>query len=100
MRLAHKEIAPVKAVLDLRFENGLWNYVIDMPSLNRSVKMKIEKTFPYRIMGWEDTYPGLDGKPLTTTAIYNKTISSDYWRQHSNADRALREQLGLPKEYQ
>lgn len=51
-------------------------------------------------MGWEDAYPGIDGVVLTTTAIKNKELLLDYWRTHNNADRILREQLGLPKDAQ
>lgn len=100
LRLAHKPLEPVKATLDVRDENGIAAYVIDMPTLNRKLVIKFEKTFPYKIVGWEDTFPGFDGVALTTTAIKDKEILLDYWRTHNNVDRVLREQLGLPKDTQ
>ena len=100
LRLAHKPLEPVKATFDLRNENGINNYVIDMPSLNRKLSIRFEQTFPYHILGWEDTYPGIDGKILTTTAVKKKELIVDYWRTHTNDDRALREQLGLPRDAQ
>lgn len=100
LRLAHKPLEPVKATLDLRNENGVNVYVIDMPSLNRKLLIRFEQKFPYRILSWEDAYPGLDGKVLTTTAVRNKEIILDYWRTHTNADRSLREQLGMPVDSQ
>lgn len=100
LRLSHKPIEPVKVNLDLRTENGVSVYVIDMPTLDRQLKITFESTFPYRILSWEDAYPGFDGKKLTTTAVRNKELIIDYWRTHGNADRVLREQLGLPKDTQ
>ncbi|MBK7035500.1 MAG: hypothetical protein IPI31_07720 [Bacteroidetes bacterium] len=100
LRLSHKPTEAVKANLDLRDENGIMVYVIDMPSLQRKLLIRFEKSFPYKIMGWEDAYPGIDGVVLTTTAIKNKELLLDYWRTHNNADRILREQLGLPKDAQ
>ncbi len=100
LRLAHKPIEAVKANIDLRDANGIKVYVIDMPSLQRKFVIKFEKNFPYKILGWEDSYPGFDGVVLTTTAVKNKEMLLDYWRTHNNADRVLREQLGLPKDSQ
>jgi hypothetical protein len=79
--------------------NAVW-YTVDMPSLKRILTIQYENTFPYRILGWEDSYPGFDGKVLTTKATRNKEMITDYWRTHNNADRPLREQLGLPLDTQ
>lgn len=100
LRLSHKPLEPVMATLDLRDENGIMVYVIDFPTLGRKLNIRFEKNFPYKITGWDDTYAGFDGKVLTTTAVRNKEILLDYWNAHNNADRILREQLGLPKDTQ
>jgi hypothetical protein len=100
LRLSHKPMEPVKANLDLRDENGIMVYVIDFPTLERQLNIRFEKTFPYKITGWDDTYAGFDGKKLTTTAVRLKDMMLDYWSAHNNYDRVLREQLGLPKDTQ
>lgn len=100
LRLSHKPLEPVNATLDLRDENGIMALVADMPSLNRKLIIRFEKSFPYKIISWEDAYPGFDGVVLTTTAIKNKELMIDYWRTHNNSDRVLREFLGLPKDAQ
>lgn len=100
LRLSHKPVEPVKASCDLRYENGVQVYIIDMSSLDRQLKISFESKFPYRILSWTDSYPGFDGKKLTTTAVRNKELIIDYWRTHGNADRALRDQLGLPRDTQ
>ncbi|MBC8045682.1 MAG: hypothetical protein H7Y00_02715 [Fimbriimonadaceae bacterium] len=100
LRLAHKPIEPVKAKLSLRDAEGMKIYQIEYPSLKRTLSITFEPIFPYKITGWEDTYPGLDGKMLTTVASKNKEMMLDYWSKHTNNDLPLREQLGLPKEFQ
>jgi len=32
---------------------------------------------------------------LTTRAVKNKTLITDYWNHHNNSDGALRDSLGL-----
>ncbi|HMX04922.1 MAG TPA: hypothetical protein PKE14_09665 [Chitinophagales bacterium] len=100
LRLSHKPVEAVKSQLTLQIIDGVQVYTIKMPSLNRELKIRFESAFPYHILGWEDTYPGFDGVSLTTTAVRNKEMIIDYWRTHNNADRVLREQLGLPKDTQ
>lgn len=100
LRLSHQPLEPVQAKATMVKEgNAVW-YTVDMPSLKRILTIQYENTFPYRILGWEDSYPGFDGKVLTTKATRNKEMITDYWRTHNNADRPLREQLGLPLDTQ
>ena len=100
LRLSHKPLETVQAKMSLKENNGIYSYSVEMPSLNRTLIIHFEKAFPYAITGWEDTFPGIDGKVLTTTAVKNKTMNIDYWRTHTNADRELRTELGIPRDTQ
>ena len=100
LRLSHKPMETVQVKLSLQENNGTMTYTEEFPSLNRMLHIYFEKTFPYRITGWDDTFPGLDGKPLTTTATKKKEIMDAYWMHHTNADSKLRDELGLPEKYQ
>lgn len=100
LRLSHKPIEAVDAKASLRNAEGMKIYQIDYPSLNRTLSITFEPVFPYKITGWEDTYPGLDGKLLTTVASKNKELMVDYWSKHTNADSLLRKELGLPVLFQ
>jgi len=100
LRLSHKPIEPVSATATLSAEKDVQIYTVEMPELRRKLVIRFESAFPYRILGWEDSYPGFDGRVLTTTATRNKEMMIDYWRTHNNADRVLREQLGLPQDTQ
>lgn len=60
----------------------------------RILQILFEENFPYRIMGWEDTYTS-KGKQLTTRAILKKMLLSAYWEQNSPEDRSLRDTLQI-----
>lgn len=64
---------------------------------DRSLRIYYEENFPYTILGWEETFVGGFGNPekLTTKAKRINTIKSPYWGKNSNADRKIREELGL-----
>lgn len=99
-RMTHIPLQAQPANLSLK-ENGAENiYSIQYTAQQHTLNIHFEKNFPYKITSWDETFPGFDGKLLTTTATLNKTMMSDYWRHHNNTDRVLREQLGLPEDFQ
>ena len=96
IRLSHKDISPVKATLGLVVNDSTSTYTVTFPTLNRRLHITFEKEFPYRILKWDDSFPGTDGKILTTTATLLKTIQVDYWKKNQLADTSIRTALGLP----
>jgi hypothetical protein len=48
-----------------------------------------EQKFPHKIVGWEETYKSKDNL-LTSRAVLEKTIQSDYWNHNAPADSTLR----------
>ena len=100
LRLSHKEISPVRAKFSLLSNDSNFIYTAVFPSLERALDITIEKKFPYKILKWNDSFPGIDGKVLTTTALLNKTMRIDYWKKHNNIDKKLRAELGLPADTQ
>ncbi len=96
LRLSHKTIAPVKAQLNISAKDSTIVFTAIYPDLQRTLSIHFVNKFPYTILGWSDSFPGLDGKILTTTATRNKMIMTDYWKRHLNIDRKLRDKLGLP----
>ncbi|MEO5675444.1 MAG: hypothetical protein ABIQ74_12435 [Chitinophagales bacterium] len=99
-RLTHIPMQPQTARFSLKEENEEMSYTMDVASQKHRLIIKFEKDFPYKITGWEETFPGFDGKLLTTTAKLTHTIMTDYWLHHNDADRVMREELGLPKDSQ
>ncbi|MFN3940407.1 MAG: hypothetical protein ACK4IY_07450, partial [Chitinophagales bacterium] len=97
LRYSHKPVKPYSATFTLKENNNLHVYTIAVPELQKTLTITFEKLFPYTITGWEESYPVFSGEILTTTATLNKTMLIDYWNKHTNADRSLRKELGLPE---
>lgn len=100
LRLSHKAINAVNATLSLQSNGSNFSYTARFPSLDRTLNINIEKKFPYMIQGWNDSFPGTDGKVLTTTATLTKKLRIAYWEKHGIADKKLRSELGLPADTQ
>ncbi|NID11777.1 hypothetical protein [Fibrivirga algicola] len=113
-RLRHKRLAslPVTATLDSA-QGVVWTrtyvpgaaigpckaYTLEYKeegesTPDRKLTVVFETAFPHRIAGWEDTYKTKD-KLLTSRAILQKSLKSDYWNHNTPADSTLRGELGL-----
>ena len=108
-RLRHKKLEPLLATATLDSAQGVaWTqvhkpgavarpckaYVIDYKADGRKLTIVFEADFPHRIVGWEDTYKTKD-KLLTSRAVLQKTIQSDYWNHNAPTDSTLRRGLGF-----
>ncbi len=98
-RMTHLPFSAQQANLTLEENSETKIYTIDYTSQKHTLQITFEKNFPYTITGWGETFPGFDGKLLTTTATLNKKIMNDYWVHHTNADRAMRQQLSIPENF-
>lgn len=98
LRLRHQPIKSYNAKLSLSEPGAERTFTLSYPELNRSLEIRFEGSFPYRILGWTESYPdgyGANAPVLSTTAERIRTIQSPYWRKNSNADMVLRDSLGL-----
>ena len=105
LRLNHKEAKPEKATASFTHidSSGLsatthGRYTLEYD--DRILNIYFETSFPYIILGWDESYKkGLGKTPgLKTTARKINTIMTAYWSQNSNKDRAFRKNLGLRSE--
>ncbi len=104
-RLAHRQLAPRKAVATLKKiagksleNNPLVRYEIGIPAEQRTLRIVFEEKFPYRIQKWEESYrsmAAMGGKLMTTRAVRSHTILDPYWQHHRNQDRVMLKKLGL-----
>ena len=93
-RLSHKTIKAYNTIASLN--NG--NYTLTYPELNRTLIINFNTSFPYDILGWEETTKsgyGSTSKTLTTKATKLESIKSAYWSKNHNTDQGLRETLKL-----
>ena len=108
-RLRHKRLESLAATATLDSAQGVnWTrtyvpgvalgtckaYTIDYKEDGRKLTVIFETVFPHRIAGWEDTYKTKD-KLLTSRAVLQKNLQSDYWNHNTPADSTLRRELGL-----
>ncbi len=94
VRLMHQELKAYDCEISKTDSSILMSY----PALDRTLSITYEQTFPFKILGWKETYVSGFGEKkerLTTTATIMKTIKSTYWQKHFNKDGYLREQLDL-----
>ena len=76
--------------------NSLKSYVIQTPSIERTVEIVFENKPPYKIVGWTDTYPSVfDKKPRKTVAKLTHQIKEAYWGLNGKNDTEIRSRLGL-----
>jgi len=64
---------------------------------DRVLSVTFEQAAPHAIVRWEESGTDFSGQNLTTRAKRLKSIELDYWNHNQPADRALRNQLGLPE---
>ncbi len=94
-RLAHKKPQPVSATAKLstleKSEFGaMAQWVYSLSHGDRSLVIYLEKSFPYAIVGWTETYGG-----LTTKATRMETVKNKYWELNKAKNLNERENLGL-----
>ena len=75
-------------------------YSLEYPEPDfRILQIYFQPTFPYQILGWDETYRDKPGTQtpvlLTTRASRRRILMLDYWRTNHNADAAWRDSLGL-----
>ncbi len=98
VRLRHKELKAYNATTTIKKNGNRKTYSIKYPDLQRTLNIEFNSNFPYEIEGWSESHKsgfGSNAKTLTSTAKRIKSIKSPYWRKNSNADAALRDELGL-----
>ena len=100
LRFSHRDVRPYTAEASREEKDGLVTYRLVYPQLDRELAIHFEASFPHVITGWEESHPGFGGERLRTVAERKVTVHSDYWNRHELEDRAQREALGLPVDWQ
>lgn len=90
-RLKHQESRPEKATLTL--EQGPQENKMNLTytSIPRTLSIRFEAAFPYKILGWEER---VDGQ-LASKGALKATRKSAYWTEHDNVHAPLRDSLQL-----
>ena len=98
IRMAHKELKAYNTITTLTEMDGMNTYKITYPTLDRTLEIKFDATFPYAIDSWSESFKsgfGDRAKTMASKATKIKRIKTPYWRQNRNNDISLRDTLGL-----
>ena len=99
LRLNHKDIRAYEVSASQSVADGLVNYTLNYPELDRTLSITFTREFPHQIEGWTESIlqgSGSNAKKLTSRARRIKSIKTAYWRKNSNSDLILRDSLDLP----
>jgi len=88
-RLRHKLIVVQNA--DIQIDKGVGESVLTLKyqTIPRTLQIRFETEFPYKIIGWEERN---DGK-LASKGTLVSTRRSAYWSEHNNEHAPLRDSL-------
>lgn len=92
-RLNHTELQPVKAVASKAENDSTCQYNLTFAG-NRSLSIVFQKTFPYKIMQWKESWTE-GGNIMSSTGTLKKTLFTDYWTKNKNEFSYLRDSLEL-----
>lgn len=97
-RLNHTDIEITDAVAARSESDSDYQYTLTYPETERVLKIRFEKNFPFKILGWQESWKE-KGKTMTTTATLDRSLFMDYWTKNENKFQYLRDSLNLPSPY-
>lgn len=98
LRLKHvrPQAYTVHCTLLDNIQKGGGEYVMQYPELQRELRIRFSKTFPFLIEGWEESYPdGAQGAIMTSKGVRTATKKYAYWQLHDKEHAAYRDSLQL-----
>jgi hypothetical protein len=93
-RLNHVALTNQPAVATLNEKDNVITYTVSFSNHERKLSIHFEKTFPHKILGWEEVFKER-GKIQRTRAKLDKTLITDYWTKNKNEFHYLRDSLNL-----
>jgi hypothetical protein len=97
-RLNHVRLKIRPAIGQKGETDSSYVYTLTFPEEMRTLSIRYEKRFPYKIVGWKETWKER-GERMETTAKLDETLYTDYWTKNKNEFLYLRDSLNLPNPY-
>jgi hypothetical protein len=97
-RLNHTALRVQSAIAQKTETDSSFEYRLTYPEQARQISIRYEKQFPFKILGWKESWKEKN-KDMETTAVLDKTLFTDYWTKNKNEFSYLRDSLGLPHNY-
>lgn len=97
-RLNHVDLKVSTAHTEKSESDSAFIYRLSFPDHERVLMIQYAKSFPFKILGWKETWKE-KGETMETTATLDKTLYTDYWTKNKNQFQGLRDSLNLPNPY-
>ena len=97
-RLHHVDLERRAAVGEKAQTDSSYVYTLSFLEDERKLSISYEKRFPYKILGWRETWKE-SGATMETTANLDEALYTDYWTKNKNEFLYLRDSLNLPNPY-
>jgi hypothetical protein len=97
-RLNHTGIGIHEATGETTETDSSFIYTLHFPEVERNLSISFEKQFPFKILGWRETWRE-KGQLMETHAALDETLYTDYWTKNKNEFLYLRDSLNLPSPY-
>lgn len=97
-RLNHVGIKVKSATAEKSETDSTFVYRMAIPDQERVLIINYEKTFPFKILAWKETWKE-NNQTMETSAVLDKTLYTDYWTKNKNEFEPLRDSLSLLRHY-
>jgi hypothetical protein len=98
-RLRHRELKLLDARATKKEYDRSFTYTLHYPEQKRELTITYEKSFPFKIIGWEEQFIDSNGATQKTVAHLKQTLVTDYWRKNKNEHRVFRDSLDLNRDF-
>lgn len=93
-RLKHTDLKALQATATRTERGSEVTYALAYTEPERTISITFEKTFPHKILRWEESF-NEQGTVRRTTATLDRTLNIDYWTKNKNEFSYLRDSLNL-----
>ncbi|MGM0945514.1 MAG: hypothetical protein ACQEW9_10045 [Bacteroidota bacterium] len=95
-RFSHVPLSSERAKISLEELGDNTNqFVVNYPTLKRTLTIQFKKFFPYEIISWEEVQAKPNGDKEVTKAVRRNLEMVDYWEKNNKIFEPLRKDLGL-----
>lgn len=93
-RMKHTNLRKHTARISKQASEKVATYIVEYYHFPRTLKIEVEQTFPYAILGWQEE-EGTGSEKMVTRAELKKRVNEPYWQQNGNEYAPMRVDLGL-----
>jgi hypothetical protein len=94
IKLMHLDKQVFEASASLHEEKESYHYTLHYPEIDRSLTVRFDQTFPFKIQSWKEIV-NKQGLTYVTKAHSPRHVKLDYWNKNKNTDTQYRDSLHI-----